>query len=168
MHCHNPVHPIQGRMCSPLTFGQMGPPLGLPDHEETVPALVLVAVWAPLAAAQTLRLYHIDVEQADAALVVMPNGKTLLIDSGKNGHGSRIKAVMDLAGVTHIDAFVNSHYHEDHFGGIDDLVDMGVPVSPSSTVSRRAVRRSTRGRHWRRIFAAAFENRSGWYIGSTT
>jgi hypothetical protein len=24
--------------------------------------------------------------------------------------------------------FVNSHYHEDHFGGIDDLVDMGVPV----------------------------------------
>jgi competence protein ComEC len=91
-------------------------------------ALVLVAVWAPLASAQTLRIYHIDVEQADAALVVMPNGKTLLIDSGKNGHGSRIKAVMALAGVTQIDAFVNSHYHEDHFGGIDDLVNMGISV----------------------------------------
>ena len=53
----------------------------------------------------------------------MPNGKTLLIDSGKNGHGPRIQAVMQQAGVTQIDAFVNSHYHEDHFGGIDDLVD---------------------------------------------
>src|SRR5436190_23782472 len=91
-------------------------------------AAILVLWIAPGPSAQTLRIYHIDVEQADAALVVMPNGKTLLIDSGKNGHGSRIKAVMDLAGVTHIDAFVNSHYHEDHFGGIDDLVEMGVPV----------------------------------------
>lgn len=83
------------------------------------------------ASAQTLRIYHIDVEQADSALVVMPNGKTLLIDSGKNGHGSRIKAVMEQAGVTQIDAFVNSHYHEDHFGGIDDLVKMNVPVRES-------------------------------------
>ena len=63
--------------------------------------------------AQTLRIYHIDVEQADAALVVMPNGKTLLIDSGKNGHGERLRSVMKQAGVTEIDAFVAPHYHED-------------------------------------------------------
>jgi beta-lactamase superfamily II metal-dependent hydrolase len=91
-------------------------------------AVLLVVGWAPLGSAQTLRIYHIDVEQADAALIIMPNGKTLLVDSGKNRQGSRIKAVMDLAGVTRIDAFVNSHYHEDHFGGIDDLVKMGVSV----------------------------------------
>ena len=91
-------------------------------------AVLLVVGWAPLGSAQTLRISHIDVEQADAALIIMPNGKTLLVDSGKNRQGSRIKAVMDLAGVTRIDAFVNSHYHEDHFGGIDDLVKMGVSV----------------------------------------
>lgn len=85
-------------------------------------------LFAASASAQTLRIYNIDVEQADAALVVMPNGKTLLIDSGKNGHGQRLKDVMNQAGVTKIDAFVASHYHEDHFGGIDDLVNMGVPV----------------------------------------
>ena len=83
------------------------------------------------ASGQTLRIYNIDVEQADAALIVMPNGKTLLVDSGKNGEGGRVKAVMDKAGVTTIDAFVDSHYHEDHFGGIDDLVDMGVQVLES-------------------------------------
>ncbi len=63
------------------------------------------------ATAQTLRIYHIDVEQADATLFVSPSGKTLLVDSGKNGHGSRIKAVMDEASVTDIDFFVNTHYH---------------------------------------------------------
>ena len=94
----------------------------------TLTAILVAVVLATPATAQTLRIYQIDVEQADAALLVMPNGKTLLIDSGKNGHGPRIQAVMQQAGVTQIDAFVNSHYHEDHFGGIDDLVDAGVPV----------------------------------------
>ena len=83
----------------------------------------------PPATAQSLRIYHIDVEQADATLFVSPSGKTLLVDSGKNGHGSRIKAVMDEASVTGIDFFVNTHYHEDHYGGIDDLVNMGITIS---------------------------------------
>jgi len=71
---------------------------------------------------QNLRIYHIDVEQADATLIVSPNLKTLLIDSGKNGHGSRIKAIMNELGVDTINIFVCTHYHEDHYGGIDDLV----------------------------------------------
>lgn len=94
-----------------------------------VALLVLLNV-GPLAA-QTLWIFHVDVEQADAALVVLPNGKTLLIDSGKNGHGPRIQRVMTAAGVTQIDAFVATHYHEDHFGDIDDLVDAGVMVLES-------------------------------------
>jgi beta-lactamase superfamily II metal-dependent hydrolase len=89
------------------------------------------------ASAQTLRIYHIDVEQADSTLIVMPNGKTLLIDAGKNKHGKRIKAVMDRAGVTQIDAFVASHYHEDHFGGIDNLIEQGVTVLEAYDRGRR-------------------------------
>jgi competence protein ComEC len=38
---------------------------------------------------------------------------------------------MERAGVVQIDAFVASHYHEDHFGGIDDVVDVGIPVLES-------------------------------------
>src|SRR5688572_23816640 len=94
-------------------------------------AVVGVVLSAGPLGAQTLRIYQIDVEQADAALLVMPNGKTLLIDSGKNGQGQRVRDVMTQAGVTQIDAFVATHYHEDHYGGIDELVNAGVPVLES-------------------------------------
>ena len=83
---------------------------------------------ASRASAQTLRIYHIDVDQASATLFVAPGGKTLLVDAGKNGHGSRVRAIMQQAGVDRIDFFVDTHYHEDHLGGIDDLVHLQVPV----------------------------------------
>ena len=57
-------------------------------------ALAVLALAAP-SSAQTLRIYHIDVDQADSTLFVAPGGNTLLVDSGKNGHGQRIKDVMD-------------------------------------------------------------------------
>jgi beta-lactamase superfamily II metal-dependent hydrolase len=91
-------------------------------------ALVLLCPWS-VSWAQNLRIYHIDVEQGAATLFVSPGGKTLLVDSGRNGHGPRIKAIMDQAGVTRIDHFVNTHYHEDHYGGIDELLrDLNVTI----------------------------------------
>ena len=87
--------------------------------------------------AQTLRIYHIDVEQADSAFLVNANGKTLLIVSENYGHGKRINAVMDQAGDTQVDAFLDSHYHEDHFGGIDDLRTLGVSILESYDRGKR-------------------------------
>lgn len=90
-----------------------------------VPVLVACAVLllvAAVALGQPLRIYHIDVDQGDATLFVAPGGNTLLVDSGDNGRGERIKAVMDSAGVADIDFFVCTHYHADHYGGIDELV----------------------------------------------
>ena len=79
--------------------------------------------------AQTLRIYHIDVDQASATLFVSPAGHTLLVDSGRNGHGPRILAALQQAGVDRIDFFVDTHYHRDHYGGIDEVVDAGIPVT---------------------------------------
>ncbi len=93
-------------------------------------ALAFLLVVLGIATADAaLRIYHIDVEQGDATLFVSPAGKTLLVDSGKNGHGNRIRAVMQQAGVSRIDHFVATHYHEDHYGGIDELVDGGIVVA---------------------------------------
>ena len=74
------------------------------------------------ASAESLRIYHIDVNQADATLIVSPGGNTILIDCGGEGQGDWVKAVMDDAGVTDLDYFLLTHYHGDHAGGIDELV----------------------------------------------
>jgi competence protein ComEC len=79
--------------------------------------------------AQSLRITHIDVDQGGATLFVAPSGKTLLVDTGKDGHGSRVKAAMNRAGVTQIDHLVITHYHEDHYGGADELVTGPDPVT---------------------------------------
>jgi competence protein ComEC len=93
-----------------------------------VVGLVVLTAVARQGTAQTLRIYHIDVDQASATLIISPAGQSLLIDSGKNGHGPRILSALQRAGVDHIDHFVATHYHEDHFGGIDEVVDAGIPV----------------------------------------
>jgi competence protein ComEC len=91
-------------------------------------AQALLLAVAHVAAAQTLRIYHVDVDQASATLFVSPAGHTLLVDSGKNGQGQRILAALQSAGVDRIDYFVDTHYHEDHYGGIDEVVDAGIAV----------------------------------------
>jgi competence protein ComEC len=90
--------------------------------------LALVLMVVSDAGAQTLRIYHIDVDQASATLLVSPAGRTLLVDSGRNGQGRRIRAALQTAGVSRIDYLVTTHYHEDHYGGIDEVVDAGTPV----------------------------------------
>ena len=86
----------------------------------TVLAFLLITLTS-LPCHAELDIYHIDVEQGDSTLFVTSTGATLLVDSGKNGHGSRIKSVMAQAGVTHPDHVITTHYHEDHYGGIDEL-----------------------------------------------
>ena len=78
---------------------------------------------------QSLRIYHIDVEQVEATLFVSPGGNTLLIDSGKNGHGVRLRVLLTNLNISDIDHFVCTHYHEDHYGGINELYDASyIPI----------------------------------------
>lgn len=91
-------------------------------HMRTCASILLLWLATVPAAAQSLRITVIDVDQGAATLFVAPNGRTLLVDTGNNGHGSRLKAAMQHAGVTQIDELVITHYHSDHYGGADDLV----------------------------------------------
>ena len=74
-----------------------------------IPSSVLftiVTLQATAVSAEQLRAYFIDVVQADATLIVSPNGQTLLVDSGRNGHRPRLQDAMQPAGVTQIDHLV--------------------------------------------------------------
>lgn len=78
--------------------------------------------------AESLRIMHVDVDQGDGTLFVSPSGNTMLVDSGKNGHGTRLRSAMSTLGVTRIDHLVTTHYHEDHYGGADELLAGPNPI----------------------------------------
>lgn len=82
----------------------------------------------PLHPDSTLKIYHIDVGQGDATLMVSPTGKTLLMDGGQYGMGDdRIVPLMDSLGVGSLDFMFGSHYDPDHVGGLDEVVSGGYP-----------------------------------------
>ncbi len=76
--------------------------------------------------AKQLLIYAIDVEGGQATLLVAPSGESLLVDTGwadNNGRDTeRILAAMHDAGIKRIDHVLITHYHDDHVGGVPNLV----------------------------------------------
>ncbi len=61
-----------------------------------------------------------------ATLMVTPDRESILIDSGWPGQGDRdpkriVHVLKDLAGCDHLDHLVTTHWHMDHFGGVEGL-----------------------------------------------
>jgi competence protein ComEC len=73
-----------------------------------------------------LQIYFIDVMGGAATLVVTPGGESVLIDSGWPGLDDRdpkriAHVLRDVAGLDHLDHLVTTHWHTDHFGGVEGL-----------------------------------------------
>lgn len=87
-----------------------------------IPAVILFGALslAPGYAADSLRIYVIDVEGGGATLVIAPSGQSMLIDSGSAGDRDpqRISAAMQAAGLTQINYLFTTHYDGDHVGGV--------------------------------------------------
>lgn len=111
--------------------------------------LVAAAVAAPLrpsaAPSRPLEIYFVDVEGGAATLTVLPSGESVLVDSGwprEDGRDAkRIEHVARyVAGLKQIDHYATTHWHTDHYGGIEQLAklmpvrhywDRGIPDSLS-------------------------------------
>jgi competence protein ComEC len=94
--------------------------------------VLLAASSGALQGAKTLNLYFVDTEGGQATLVVAPSGQSLLIDTGYTGFGGRdtlrIAAAAKDAGVKKIDTLLITHFHDDHVGGVANLLDR-LPVT---------------------------------------
>lgn len=73
-----------------------------------------------------LRMYFMDVEGGQATLFVTPTGASLLVDTGWADHNGRdadrIVAAAHRAGLKRIDAVLITHFHDDHVGGVPQLL----------------------------------------------
>jgi beta-lactamase superfamily II metal-dependent hydrolase len=67
-------------------------------------------------AGDTLQLHFIDVGQGDAELLVSPGGQAVLIDGGLPGSDKVVNAYLQSRGITRLDYYIVSHYHNDHIG----------------------------------------------------
>lgn len=71
---------------------------------------------------------HLYVGQGDCTVVTTPKGKVLLIDSGPEQSGKKVESYLKYKGKRQVDLAVVSHPHEDHIGGLIDLIEAGYPV----------------------------------------
>jgi beta-lactamase superfamily II metal-dependent hydrolase len=70
-----------------------------------------------------LTLIMFDIEHGNSVLVILPNGKRLLIDSGKEEYArSVIMPFLDRNKIEKIDYFIITHYHDDHTGAKDEII----------------------------------------------
>src|SRR5690349_2554667 len=86
--------------------------------------------WTP----GNLEIHHMDIGQGDSALIVGPNGKSLLFDAGESTWNSSTKAqvigpyIQGVLGCKSLDYVLVSHFHLDHvgyvgYGGLWHLVE---------------------------------------------
>ncbi len=94
-------------------------------------ALAGVPVAAGAQNAGKLQIYFIDVEGGQSTLFVEPSGESLLIDTGWPGNdgrdAERIASAAKRAGLKKIDYVLITHFHQDHVGGVPQLLQR-IPV----------------------------------------
>lgn len=67
------------------------------------------------------KVHFIDVGQGDSILI-QSGDSAMLVDAGTNESGSVIVEYLKALGISHLDWVIGTHPHEDHIGGMDDVL----------------------------------------------
>lgn len=81
----------------------------------------------------TLTVHAVDVGQGDCYVLVSPNGKTMLIDSGESSEADTVIDFLNDKAISTLDIVVASHPHSDHMGSMAEVLetfDVGLLLMP--------------------------------------
>jgi beta-lactamase superfamily II metal-dependent hydrolase len=118
--------------------------------------LLFLLLLEPDLFSQRLTIHHIDVGQGDATLIRTSNGKSILVDAGDAGKGETvILPYLRHLGITSIDYLIASHYHSDHIGAIDEIVQRLSPDSIRTVLDRGSMPPLPTTRAFRQYWSAA-------------
>ena len=68
-------------------------------------------------------VHFIDVGQGDSIFIELPNSETMLIDAGEISQGDLVSTYILSQGYDTIDHVVATHSHNDHIGGMIEVLD---------------------------------------------
>lgn len=82
--------------------------------------LFLLSFTASLFTQDIVSIYFLDVGQGDSSIIITPDDKVVMIDSG-SGESLILNYLQNL-GISHIDLLIASHAHADHISGMDKII----------------------------------------------
>ena len=88
----------------------------------TLILLLLFSLFSVISRDDRLCFTAFNVGQGDAFLFEFPNGQTMLIDSGTRKGGRSVVSALQSKGIRTVDILVLSHPHEDHIGGMTEIL----------------------------------------------
>ena len=68
-----------------------------------------------------LKVHFLDVGQADSILIQTADA-AMLVDAGTNEAGASVVSYIRSQGIETLDYVIGTHPHEDHIGGLDDVI----------------------------------------------
>lgn len=82
--------------------------------------LFLLSFTAILFAQDTVSIYFLDVGQGDSSIIITPDDRVVMIDSGPNE--SLILRYLQNLRISQIDLLIATHAHADHISGMDKII----------------------------------------------
>lgn len=100
----------------------------LKNKKRVIISIVLITFSINIIPNNKLSVSFIDVGQGDSIFIVTKHGKTILIDTGAkineyNAAKQKVVPFIKKQGVNKIDVLIITHFHNDHAGGVDYLIN---------------------------------------------
>jgi len=67
--------------------------------------------------------YQLNAGNADCAVIITPNGKTIMIDAGDDEDYAKISQTLKNLSISRIDEIKMTHSHSDHIGAMDEIIE---------------------------------------------